>query len=282
MVTMTHRGFWSSVSTAGDFRELTPPVVMRALARAGTVVREPVHRFRLEVPAGTLAALARLLARLRPVPQRQAARGASETLEGEIPAASVHELQRRIGGLTRGEGLLEYAFARYQPVAGAIPTRPRARRPGQRPDPWTVMACAAEGGSVRGRHRKPPPCAARRGIGSVGSMRNIWKGLFVGALAGAAVGLMVDLLYGAGGQLAVATREAGRRVPDAADWATAVTAEARRRLREANLPDQVRSFAQAIADSDVGPKVVDATAGAAASGGRAVRNRFNNVRDAAR
>lgn len=47
-------------------------------------------------------------------------------------------------------------------------------------------------------------------------MRNIWKGLIVGALAGATVGLAVDLLYGAGDQLASATREARRRAPDAA------------------------------------------------------------------
>ena len=46
-------------------------------------------------------------------------------LEGEIPAARVHELQQQLPGLTRGEGVLESAFERYQPVRGAIPTRPR-------------------------------------------------------------------------------------------------------------------------------------------------------------
>jgi ribosomal protection tetracycline resistance protein len=124
-VTMTHSGYWSPVSTAGDFRSLTALVAMRALARAGTTVCEPVHRFRLEVPAGALATMAPPLARLRAVPLRQAAEGEWETLEGEIPAASVHELQRRLASLTRGEGLLEYTLARYAPMAGAIPTRPR-------------------------------------------------------------------------------------------------------------------------------------------------------------
>ncbi len=53
-------------------------------------------------------------------------------LEGEIPAARVHELRRRLPALTRGEGLLESAFDRYQPVRGAPPVRPgySAGRPG--------------------------------------------------------------------------------------------------------------------------------------------------------
>jgi ribosomal protection tetracycline resistance protein len=127
-VTMTHSGYWSPVSTAGDFRSLAPLVAMTALARAGTTVCEPVHRFRLEVPAGALATMAPLLARLRAVPLRQAAEGASETLEGDIPAAGVHELQRRLAAPTRGEGLLDSAFARYEPVRGTIPTRPRTDR----------------------------------------------------------------------------------------------------------------------------------------------------------
>jgi ribosomal protection tetracycline resistance protein len=51
--------------------------------------------------------------------------GASSTLEGEVPAARVHELRQQLSALTRGEGVLESAFAHYQPVVGTIPTRPR-------------------------------------------------------------------------------------------------------------------------------------------------------------
>ena len=40
-------------STAGDFRNLTPLVLMSALQQAGTTVYEPMHRFRLEIPADT-------------------------------------------------------------------------------------------------------------------------------------------------------------------------------------------------------------------------------------
>jgi ribosomal protection tetracycline resistance protein len=66
------------------------------------------------------------LARLRAVPQTQEVRGSSYTLEGEIPAARVHELEQKLPALTRGEGiLLKCAFGRYEPVRGTIPTRPR-------------------------------------------------------------------------------------------------------------------------------------------------------------
>jgi len=47
-----HGGFDKSMSsTAGDVRHLTSLVLMAALQRAGTRVHEPVHRFRLDVPA---------------------------------------------------------------------------------------------------------------------------------------------------------------------------------------------------------------------------------------
>ncbi len=137
-VTMTHSGYWprqshahatfdkSMSSTAGDFRNLTPLVVMSALRRARTRVYEPMHRFHLELPADTLGPMLPVLARLRAVPDTPAMRGSSCLLEGEVPAAQVHELTQQVPALTRGEGVLESAFDRYQPVRGTIPTRPRS------------------------------------------------------------------------------------------------------------------------------------------------------------
>jgi ribosomal protection tetracycline resistance protein len=134
-VTMTHSGYWPKngsrgfdkrvSSTGGDFRNLTPLVLMSALRRAGTRVHEPVHRFHLEVPADTLGSLLPVLGQLGAVPQAPLVRGSICTLDGEIPAARVHELRRQLPALTRGEGLLESAFDRYQPVRGPIPTRRR-------------------------------------------------------------------------------------------------------------------------------------------------------------
>jgi hypothetical protein len=109
-------------------------------------------------------------------------------------------------------------------------------------------------------------------------MRNTWKGLVIGAVTGAAIGLTLDLLFGAGEGVADVTRVARRRAPEAAEWATAVTAQARRRLREADLPDQVRTLAQQIADSDFARQVGDTATEVAASGQRAVRSAFDNAR----
>ena len=79
----------SMSSTGGDFRNLTPLVLMSALQQAGTVVCEPMHRFRLEVPADTLGPRrCPRSARLRAVPQTHRRRaGSACVLEGEIPAA---------------------------------------------------------------------------------------------------------------------------------------------------------------------------------------------------
>jgi ribosomal protection tetracycline resistance protein len=137
-VTMTHSGYAarqshahavfdkSMSSTAGDFRNLTPLVLMSALRRAGTRVYEPMHRFQLEIPADTLGAVPPVLVQLGGVPQATAIRGPTCTLEGEVPAARVHELRRQLPALTRGEGILETAFERYHPVRGEIPDRPRS------------------------------------------------------------------------------------------------------------------------------------------------------------
>lgn len=88
---------------------------------------------------------------------------------------------------------------------------------------------------LRGRPLKPDQRARGRPR-SVGSMRNVWKGLFLGAVTGAAIGFALDLLYGA-------TREARRRAPEAVDRAAAVTARARKRVRDADIGQRVRALA---------------------------------------
>ena len=139
VVTMTHTGYWprqssahgtfdkTMSSTAGDFRNLTRLVLMDALKQAGTNVYEPMHRFHLEIPTDTFGTTMPVLAQLSAVPQTQEMRGSSYVLEGEVPAARVHELQQQLPALTRGEGVLETNFEvdRYQRVSGESPTRPR-------------------------------------------------------------------------------------------------------------------------------------------------------------
>ena len=121
-----HGTFDKSMSSTGaDFRGLVPLVVMDALRRAGTRVYEPIHALRLEIPADALAVVLPALARLHGVPLATSPQGAVSVIEGEIPAAQVHDLRQVLPSLTRGEGVLESAFERYDPVRGPAPSRPR-------------------------------------------------------------------------------------------------------------------------------------------------------------
>ncbi|MEU3765145.1 translation factor GTPase family protein [Amycolatopsis keratiniphila] len=136
-VTMTHSGYYarqshahgtfdkSMSSTAGDFRDLTPLVLMAALREAGTTVHEPLHRFTLQTPADTLGPVTALLARARAVPRTTLTKGGTAEIEGEIPAAKTHEVHQLLPSATRGEGVLETAFHGYRPVRGAVPSRSR-------------------------------------------------------------------------------------------------------------------------------------------------------------
>jgi ribosomal protection tetracycline resistance protein len=137
LVTMTHSGYAprqshaharfdkSMSSTGWDFRSVTPLVLMAALRRAGTAVLEPMHRFRLDIPADTLNPVLHLLVRARGVLRGSATVGASCLLDGDIPAAMVHDVQRRLPALTRGEGSTEWTFDHYRPVRDTVPERTR-------------------------------------------------------------------------------------------------------------------------------------------------------------
>ncbi len=133
-VTLTQSGYtppppfgWSKWSTsAADFRHLTPLVLMTALRRAGTQVYEPIHRFSLDIPADTFGLVLPALARLGAVPGAPQPRGSSCLVEGDIPAARVHELEQQLPALTRGEGVLDCAFDRYQVAGGRVVARPRS------------------------------------------------------------------------------------------------------------------------------------------------------------
>ena len=73
----------------------------------------------------TLSVLLPALARLHAVSEVTATGHFWCTLEGDIPATLVHGLRQQIPHLTRGEGVMESSFARYEPVRGPAPARPR-------------------------------------------------------------------------------------------------------------------------------------------------------------
>ena len=92
IVTMTHSGYAprqshahatfdkSMSSTGADFRGLTPLVLMRALQRARTQVHEPIHRFKLELPADALGPVLPALAASSPyVARSRPGRGQTTT-----------------------------------------------------------------------------------------------------------------------------------------------------------------------------------------------------------
>jgi ribosomal protection tetracycline resistance protein len=121
-VTATRTGYAAPVTGAGDFRKLIPIVLGEALARAGTVVCEPIDRFRLDGPAPALGAALGALGRFGAVASQSWIHGDLFVIEGEVPSARVHQLGSAVPGLTHGEGVLDTVFERYDP----LPSSPSA------------------------------------------------------------------------------------------------------------------------------------------------------------
>ena len=111
------------LSTSLDWRKLTPLVLEQALARAGTVVCEPVLRVLLEVPTASAAGVQRVVTRWGAELSSQTADGDLTRLVVRLRATRLHELQRQLPDLTGGEGVLEPTFDGYAPVRGRPPVR---------------------------------------------------------------------------------------------------------------------------------------------------------------
>ncbi len=110
-----------NMPVAADFHGLAPVVLRRALERAGVVVCEPVMRVRLEIPADTAGIVLAAAVRLGTELDAPLFAAGTATVEGELAAVHVAELQRGLHGLTRGEGVLEATFAGYRPAVNAVP-----------------------------------------------------------------------------------------------------------------------------------------------------------------
>jgi ribosomal protection tetracycline resistance protein len=142
VVTMTESGYSvpdgppsrrGPLSTAADFRKLTPIVVREALERAGTIVCEPTVRATLQLPTASVGAVVPALARLGATLEAPSLDGESASIEAVLPAAVADDLQRELPRLTRGEGVLESTFAGYEPVSGEPPRRRRSESAPGRP-----------------------------------------------------------------------------------------------------------------------------------------------------
>jgi ribosomal protection tetracycline resistance protein len=111
------------LSTAADFRKLTPLVLRQALGRAGTVVCEPTVRARLEVPAESIGPVMDAIGRAGAAVETHSLRGELSTIETVLPAAVARQLHGQLSRLTGGEGVIDSSFAGYQPVTGDPPRR---------------------------------------------------------------------------------------------------------------------------------------------------------------
>src|SRR5207253_6284965 len=69
------------LSTAADYRKLTPMVLVQALERAGTAVCEPVVRAKLELPADAVGAVMPALSRLGAAVEAPSVRGELAVVE---------------------------------------------------------------------------------------------------------------------------------------------------------------------------------------------------------
>ncbi|HEX3946655.1 MAG TPA: hypothetical protein VHW47_03080 [Acidimicrobiales bacterium] len=101
-------------------------------------------------------------------------------------------------------------------------------------------------------------------------MKNVWKGLVVGALVGGAVGVVLDLLGGGSGRLKTLGRRVHEQAPAAAEWASSVAGMAAERgaglLADAQVPDRVRDAARKIGDSGLADQAKGTVADAVAKG----------------
>ena len=119
-VVVTHTGYFSPVTTAGDFRDQTPVVLRSALREAGTVVCEPLDRLTLEIPSDSLSAVLTALTGCGGLPETPVPQGESCLLEAVIPTANLRRFERRLPGLTSGAALLTARFDGYRPTPDVL------------------------------------------------------------------------------------------------------------------------------------------------------------------
>jgi ribosomal protection tetracycline resistance protein len=124
-VTLTDVAFDSVISTAGDFRKLTPMVLMKALRCAGTSVLEPVQRFSLEIPETCLGEVLAAIGASRGVAEQQAPVGSRWRIAARMRTTEVYAFGRRLPDVSRGEGDFASWFDSYAVVTGSPPRRPR-------------------------------------------------------------------------------------------------------------------------------------------------------------
>ncbi len=123
-VTLTQVGM-NPLSTAADFRKLTPVVLIETLRLAGTEVCEPVERVDLRIPEDTFGAVCGVVINGRGTIQDAFLEGEDYRIICEIPTVELPAIEQQLPGLTRGEGDWVSKLAGYIPVTEDVPVRSR-------------------------------------------------------------------------------------------------------------------------------------------------------------
>lgn len=125
IVTLTHTGYASPVTTASDFRNLAPLVLMDALKQAETCVYEPVNEFELTVPEHAVSTAMYKLAAIPANFSEPIFNNDSYHLTGSLPVAKTENFKRMLHSFTEGEGIFTTKPAGYKELKAPFPTRKR-------------------------------------------------------------------------------------------------------------------------------------------------------------
>lgn len=125
IVTLTHTGYASPVTTASDFRNLTPLVLMDALKQAETCVFEPVNAFELTVPERAISTAMYKLAAIPAAFADPIINNDSYELTGSLPVAKTENFKRMLHSFTEGEGIFTTKPSGYKELKAPFPTRKR-------------------------------------------------------------------------------------------------------------------------------------------------------------
>ncbi|EPF05406.1 tetracycline resistance protein [Bacillus toyonensis] len=125
IVTLTHTGYASPVTTASDFRNLTPLVLMDALQQAETCVFEPLNEFELTVPEHAISTAMYKLAAIPATFAEPILHNDSYHLTGSLPIAKTENFKRMLHSFTEGEGIFTTKPAGFTMLTAPFPTRKR-------------------------------------------------------------------------------------------------------------------------------------------------------------
>ncbi|KIV76164.1 Ribosome protection-type tetracycline resistance related protein [Bacillus mycoides] len=125
IVTLTHTGYASPVTTASDFRNLTPLVLMDALKQAKTCVFEPINEFELTVPEHAISTAMYKLAAIPATFAEPTLHNDSYHLTGSLPVAKTEDFKRMLHSFTEGEGIFITKPTGFTKLTAPFPTRKR-------------------------------------------------------------------------------------------------------------------------------------------------------------